>query len=65
MTLHGHTTKADAKTFGIRALVKEAELTEEAATKVNQEIVRTQLLVLREIVTQAFVKLEQRFKHEV
>ena len=45
--------------------MKEAELTEEAATKVNQEIVRTQLLVLREIVTQAFVKLEQRFKHEV
>ncbi len=62
---HAHTTKAAARTFGIPALLKQAEQTEEAAANGDLETVSTQLPVLREIVSQALLELEQRLKHEV
>ena len=62
---HAHTTKAAGRTFGIPALLKQAEQTEEAAANGDLETVSAQLPVLREIVSQALLELEQRLKHEV
>jgi PAS domain S-box-containing protein len=62
---HAHTTKAAARTFGIPALLEQAERTEEAAANGDLERVGEELPALRSIVRQVLIELEQRLKHTV
>lgn len=62
---YAHTTKAAARTFGIKALFEQADLTERAAAQNDLATVREQLPTLRSLVSQVIPELDERLKRQV